>query len=130
MTYIYKAELYCDDCGKRIREELDALVGTPEDVKNEDAYDSDDYPEYIGKSDESDTPNHCGSHKLCLDPVVLFDPVNKVEFKVGKLLTTVLTADGIDYVRKHIEDEGEYDSPYFSPVVAHWREVYKDQIGK
>ena len=96
--YIYQADCFCDDCGKVIRVHLNAQGKKPKNVEDERSYDSDVYPKYAGPDDdhgESDTPCHCGKGENCLNAE------NIPGFgKVGKLLGTNLTQEGVNYVRE------------------------------
>lgn len=60
-AYVYQAALYCEECGAKIRAELDASGKRPEDPEDEPSYDSDDYPKgpYPDGGGEADTPQHC-----------------------------------------------------------------------
>ena len=60
-VYIYRAALYCADCGEEIRAGLVALGKAPEDPDNERTYDSGDYPKgpFGDGGGEADTPSHC-----------------------------------------------------------------------
>jgi hypothetical protein len=84
MAYIYQADVYCDDCGAAICDELDAKGEAPENTDDEYSYDSDDYPKEADDNDEADTPQHCGH---CHKPF-------------GNPLTTY----GVNYVLEHIKE--------------------------
>lgn len=113
MAYIYCADLYCDSCGKDIMARLDKEGKTPENPDDERSFDSDDYPKYVGDPGESDSPSHCGSHADCLEAEVL--PSGD---KIGCLLSTELTQDGVEYVREAIKDGGE--------VAEFWANAFSD----
>jgi len=102
MPYIYQADLYCDSCGEDIRKRLDEEGKTPENLNDEHTYDSDNYPKYVYEIGESDSPSHCGSHADCLEAETL-----PSRDKIGALLSTDLTTDGVLYVREAIEEGGE-----------------------
>lgn len=109
MPYAYCAEMYCDDCGRRIIADLKR-----DDV--EDTGDTEDYPQW-GSSEESvDCPQHCANQGDCVDPVELTPGL-----KVGKLLDNPLTEEGVRYVREVIED-GE------GLCVELWAEAFADQL--
>ena len=74
----------------------------PENPDDETTYDSGEWPKFMPENEESDTPQHCGSHGDCLEADVL--PSGR---KVGKLLSRSLTADGEQYVKEYIEEGGE-----------------------
>ena len=58
MGYIFKADVYCDECGEAIRSSLADVA--PEDKLDHHSYDSDDYPKDADvEHDEADCPQHC-----------------------------------------------------------------------
>ena len=84
--YIYNADLYCDDCGMAIKNELDA-----QGVEN--TGDSGDYPQYAdAEYSETDCPGHCGSGADCINAET-YDGRN-----VGAHLDQPLTSNGMDYI--------------------------------
>jgi hypothetical protein len=92
-VYIYAADLWCEECGAKICEDLSAKGEAPEDPEDESSYDSDDYPKGPTDEGESDTPSHCAG--------------------CGCFLESLLTSDGARYVREAIERaivEGRADS--------------------
>jgi hypothetical protein len=85
MGYIYKADVYCDDCGNAIRAELKAEGKAPEDELDHYSYDSDDYPKDADvENDESDCPQHCAG--------------------CGEFLHNPLTSDGYEYVQEKLNE--------------------------
>jgi len=77
----------------------------------ESDYDSGDYPKGCGDDEESDCPQHCGSHEDCLDPTLLSDGS-----KVGHCFGNSLTSDGEAYVKEAVREGGL--------VSDLWKEVY------
>ena len=59
--YIYRADVWCDDCGRAICERLTEEGKAPADATDECTFDSDDYPKLGLDSDEGDTPQHCAA---------------------------------------------------------------------
>jgi len=59
LVYVYAADLLCEDCGKKCREELTAEGKAPEDPDDEVSYDSDDFPKGPTEEGSSDSPSHC-----------------------------------------------------------------------
>lgn len=85
MGYIYQADVYCDDCGNAIREQLKATA--PEDALDHSSYDSDDYPKDADvEHDESDCPEHCA--------------------KCNKFFHNPLTVAGYQYVQEKLNETG------------------------
>ena len=115
MPYIYQADLYCDDCGRHIRDTLDEQGKRPADAGDHSSFDSDEYPKYVANVGESDCPDHCGSHEHCLNARTL--PSGQ---KIGVLLHTDLTTAGVEYVREAIEEGGE--------VAEFWAEEFSDYL--
>lgn len=111
MAYIYQADLWCDSCGRAICERLDKEGKTPDNPADERSYDSDDYPKYVGDPGESDCPDHCASLETCLEAETLPSGT-----KIGALLGTDLTSEGVEYVKEAIQRGGE--------VAEFWREQF------
>ena len=101
MSFIYQADIYCNACGRAIRERLDHAGKAPADPSDEGSYDSDDYPKRAGDDEESDTPQHCAAGEKCLNAVEL-PSGRKVGFLFGEL-----TLDGIRYVKEAAEERTE-----------------------
>jgi hypothetical protein len=59
LIYSYAADLLCEDCGRKCREELTAAGKAPEDPYDESSYDSDDFPKGPTEEGESDAPSYC-----------------------------------------------------------------------
>ena len=66
-AYIYKADLYCEDCAEKIWEDLE--VGKLDDLNPKFNGDNAIYPSgpYPNGGGEADTPQHCGSCGLFLE---------------------------------------------------------------
>lgn len=82
--YIYQADLYCEDCGVAICDDLDQKGLTPKDPDDQYSYDSDEYPKECCDSCESDMPDNCAA---CHRP-----------------FNNTLTTDGIQYVINAIKE--------------------------
>ena len=95
LTYIYRADLYCDDCAKQIK----ASLGFSHEGQSEHTFDSGDYPKGPYPAGESDTPDHCGN--------------------CGVFLENSLTGDGERYVLDAIR--AGTGNP---EVLATWKEFY------
>ena len=115
MPYIYQADCWCDSCGESIRNRLleSATDQERNDWQDERAYDSDDFPKYMGDDGESDNPQHCGSGPDCLEYVELPDGR-----RIGSLLSTSLTSEGVNYVLERVAGDPD------SPVCQFWREQF------
>ncbi len=125
MAGIYCADIYCDDCTDDIKRRIAReLWNSPvprigpdgEDYSDCDSehqlcncllgmdqrdYDSGDYPKDCSDDEESDCPEHCGSHEDCINAGELADG-----FKYGYCFGNSLTTDGEDYVKEAVR-EGE-----------------------
>jgi len=114
-AYIYCADIYCEDCGEKIREDIDREGLAPADPDDETSYDSDEYPKgpYPDGGGEADCPQHCGSGENCINAIELSDG-----HKIGAFLENPLTSDGVKYVQEAIQNGGE--------VAALWAEWYRD----
>ena len=107
-VYIFNAELWCDDCGRRIAAEITAEGNAPECPSDEHTYDSDDFPKYSDEDNEyTDSPNHCASGAECPNAEIIDGE------RYGCLLRETLTPDGERYVS---EAEG--------PVAEFWRSEF------
>ena len=102
MPFIYQADLWCNSCGRAIRKRLRRERKAPADPRDEYSYDSDEFPKYASDSGEADCPQHCGAGEDCLEAVEL--PTGR---KVGALLSTDLTEEGVRYVEETIAQGGE-----------------------
>lgn len=94
-TYIFQADIYCDDCGRDIQAGLEKAV--PLDERD----DSDRYPQgpYGDGGGEADCPQHCGACR--------------------RFLENPLTGDGEEYVRTKLAmGDGNQD------VLNEWRAYY------
>ena len=120
MAGIYCADIYCDDCIKKIKDDIafelwDGVIATmPDgstptgyttydelwdylDSMDEHTYDSDSYPKYCLDNEVSDTPQHCGSGADCLNysDTVYGD-------RCGHFFGNNLTSEGEDYVKDEV----------------------------
>ena len=111
MAYIYNADIYCDDCGKSIRQRIDAEGHAPAYPDDGYSYDSDEYPKYVDGSSEADYPQHCGSMGDCINAYEFEDG-----FKIGAWLKNDLTSEGEDYVKDAVREGGD--------VAELWAEYY------
>ena len=119
MAAIYAAEIYCDDCADLIRQQIkDKLIArgmTEEEIADkfcdERDYDSEEYPKWVDDDDERDSPQHCGSCEECVNGEMM-----PSGHKIGCLIGTNLTSDGIQYVKDKVAEGGE--------VADFWRERF------
>lgn len=122
MAVIYCADIYCDACGDDIkrriardlwnnRDDFDGLIAIEacrcvEDIElaldemDERSYDSNEYPKWCSDDEESDCPQHCGSHGNCLDPYVDTDGE-----KYGHFFGNDLTTEGYEYVVNTVRED-------------------------
>lgn len=116
-AYIYCADVFCEDCGEKIRQALDYEGLAPADPEDEYSYDSDDYPKgpYPDGGGEADCPQHCGAGADCLNAIELSDGT-----KIGAWLENDLTSEGAEYVRQAVQEGGE--------VAALWAKWYADSL--
>lgn len=126
-VYMYQAALYCDACGEKIREDLDAKGLAPEDPDDEYSYDSDEYPKgpFPDGGGESDSPEHCDSHEHCLQAEELFWNGKSVG-KVGAFLENDLTSDGVKYLAELVSQHGRKASDYQKALYKFWIDYYKN----
>jgi len=143
MAAIYAADVWCDDCADAIRSDIAKELfdnlgrdGLPDGADIEDGfesvadlddylrhmderyYDSDAYPKWCSDDDESDCPEHCGSHDGCLNAVELSDG-SEVSYCFGNSLTS----DGADYVVNAVNEDRL--AGYTDSVACElWADVY------
>lgn len=113
MAAIYQAEIWCDCCAELIRERLDEIGTGDIDTTDEASYDSDEYPKHADDDEEADSPQHCAAGEECVSAVEL--PSGQ---KIGCLIGTSLTSDGVEYVRQAVAEGGE--------VAGFWAEEFAD----
>lgn len=115
LVYIYAADIYCEDCGKAIRERIINEGRAPVDPNDEYSYDSDKYPKgpFSDGGGEADCPQHCEAGPECLNAIELIDGS-----KIGAWLENELTIVGVENLRNVIRQGGE--------VVEMWADFYRD----
>lgn len=101
MAFIYRADIWCHDCGLALCERLTREGKAPSDPNDESTYDSDDFPKPASDDDECDCPQHCAAGSDCVNAVTL-----PSGHKIGALIGG-LTAAGIEYVQEEIVAGGE-----------------------
>ena len=121
MAYIYKADVWCDDCGAAICKRLKREGKAPANPDDEWTFDSDDYPKRAGDDDESDSPQHCAAGEHCVNAITL--PSGG---KVG-LLFGELTQEGVSYVKEAIEEATGDSCAWAKEVVGLWQQHYRDR---
>jgi len=117
-VYIYQADIYCEDCGKAICEDLKKSGEVPEDL---DCYDSSEYPKgpYSDGGGEADSPQHCGCCEECINAIEIGG------IKIGCWLENDLTEEGIRYVKDLVEEAIE-QGQYEGSVVEFWFNEYSN----
>jgi hypothetical protein len=110
--YVYMADVYCADCGRAKRKLILEEGNAPADWRDERTYDSDEFPKGPYRDEESDSPQHCGAGRDCLNALVLSDGI-----KVGAFLENPLTTEGERYVRELHRDSR-------SEVTQLWMDFY------
>ncbi len=93
--FIYKGDIYCEDCGRAIRRAINKEGGKPAGFPDESTYESDEYPKGPYPQEESDGPDHCGACHAFLENPLTSDGVRYLRdaIKNGKGLCTELWAD-------------------------------------
>ncbi len=92
MSYIYQADIYCDDCGNEIKRQCMQHERRTRDILSR--RDSEQWPQEVIGSNESDCPQHCGAGSSCPNFIRLEDGT-----KVGMFLENELTQEGYEYIR-------------------------------
>lgn len=88
-AYLYRAALYCSNCGDQIIKRLKEEGKAPADPDDEYSFDSDNYPKgpFSNGGGEADSPQHCDGCQVFLE--------------------NPLTGDGLDYVISAIRQAGD-----------------------
>jgi hypothetical protein len=115
ILYMYQASLYCEDCGKKLRADLDKQGKTPADP-DERTYDSDEYPKEC-LAGESDSVSFCEGGADCEDAITL-----KSGHKIGCWLEEDLTDEGVKSLQAAL---GSKD---LDPVLRHAYEEIADSL--
>jgi hypothetical protein len=117
-VYIYAADIYCEECGAAIRDQITGEGHAPADIDDETSYDSDEFPKgpYKDGGGKADCPQHCGCGAECVNAMTLDD-----DTKVGAWLENPLTTTGAEYVRDAYRKGGE--------VAAAWSVWYAEEFG-
>lgn len=99
--YLTEADLVCEDCGRRIREELTAAGKAPANPDDETTYDSMDFPKgpYPANYDAADCPQHCGMGEHCVNAFL-----GPGGLYLGIFLENPLTSEGLEYVEQACKD--------------------------
>ena len=108
-SYIYRADLYCEECALRIAKRLDEEGKKPANPMDEHSYDSDEYPKGPFFGEESDSPDHCGG--------------------CGKFLENQLTQDGYRYLKEMVS-EAEAEGRGNEPHILEWKAFYPEAFGE
>jgi hypothetical protein len=115
MAAIFQADIWCDDCAEKIKDDayagrFDHQRGMSRDdwevehgFDDERNYDSDEYPKWCDDEAESDCPQHCAG--------------------CSEFLGNDLTADGIEYVKDAVREDIE-SGRTDSIAVTEWMPFY------
>lgn len=99
ILYMFKAALYCESCGKKLRADLDKQGKTPADPEDERMYDSDNYPKEC-LAGESDSVSFCESGEDCEGAITL-----KSGHKIGTWLEEDLTDEGVKRLQESLSSK-------------------------
>ena len=103
MGSIYCADMWCDECTEKIKEDHARDGFVPNDPDDQHTYDSDEYPKDCDVTGESDCPQHCAGCQVFLE--------------------NELTCDGADYVRQAVTDDIEMGH-HNSVALTEWMPYY------
>jgi hypothetical protein len=117
MAYIYQADTWCDDCGKRMMGDLTRRGKAPVEPEDESSYDSDDFPKfYDAENEESDGPENCASGNCAGE--------------YGTFLQNPLTQDGYKYVQKMLNEHGKILPEHAAEWADHYQfEYFENRSG-
>ncbi len=107
MAYTYQADVWCDVCGEKIREELTEAGKAPKSPEDEWTYDSDEYPKwYDAENEQSDSPENCADGHCA--------------GKYGTFLQNQLTSEGYRYLKGMLDEHGDTLPDY----AREWADYY------
>ena len=112
MPYTYAADVWCDDCGKKImsRIAMENPKAVPEDVEDESSYDSREWPkDYDPEQESSDSPQNCADGECGGQYWVR----NKL-LSYGKFLEGRLTAEGYKNLKEMLDEYRPGTIPEFA----------------
>jgi len=123
-AFVYRAALYCEDCGNAIRRDLTAEGKAPANIADEVTYESDAFPKgpYSYGGGEADTPQHCENCGAFLANPLTGYGSNYVHEAAAQFAT-----DGADQSWDEIARVAEASEDGFKgngPVVAQWIRFY------
>lgn len=119
MPYVYQADVWCDDCGKKIMSQIamENPKAVPEDVDDESSYDSGEWPkEYDPEAESSDSPQNCADGECGGQYWVGYKLLS-----YGKFLGGMLTAEGYKNLKEMLD---EYRPGAIPEYAKEWAEFY------
>lgn len=118
LIYTYKAALWCEPCGEKIRADLTAKGDAPEDPADVNSYDSDDFPKGPEKEGESDYPSHCDGCGLFLESALTGEGEDYVINAVHE------AEDNIDDMTPNTPETPATDQCAYSVALTVWKPFY------
>jgi hypothetical protein len=104
MAYIYQADVWCDDCGEKIKAAIarDNPDLVPRDPADESAFDSDAYPKYYDADAEDSGPQNCAG---CGEQLRARSPLSTSNRpRLPRSTKTIMTDQQVDEI-KAVEEE-------------------------
>jgi hypothetical protein len=131
--YVYQADTWCDSCGRKIADELEAEGNAPAEPDDERTYDSDEYPKHAAE-EPTDGPDHCAAREDCLEAIELADygleagaELYGAEVrKIGAPTNDGLTEHGAGYLAELLAEADP--TPYQRALYRYWRELYAEEL--
>lgn len=123
--YMYCAELFCDECGLQLIQDLEESFT----LNNGD---SDTFPQPATDNQEADYPLHCASFENCKDPIDLtqygLHPIARLHGSevrlIGCILSDQLTDEGVRFLKEILSTPESTKTPYQKALHACWTETY------
>lgn len=124
-VYMFQGALYCKDCGQSIQKEIQEEGKAPMDEKDEESFDSDDFPKgpFEDGGGEADGPHHCDNLARCLNAIEL--PCGS---KIGAWLGNDLTNEGARWLSDSIKSSLFRDDEFVRQINRLWRLKYEDSV--
>jgi hypothetical protein len=120
-VYLYAADLFCEDCGDKIKASLAAQA----DPDNESTWDSDEYPKgpYAEGGGEADSPQHCDDCGVFLENPLTNDGARYVVEQCEAYISGDDAGLGGEYVSCMVSDRAEMDG---AKILAQWARFYPE----
>jgi hypothetical protein len=118
MPYIYQADVWCDECTRQIKADIERChpEQVPEDKSDDSTWDSDEWPKEFDDEQATDGPVNCAAGYKCGVWWVGLEE----QRGYGLFINTPLTAEGYRYLKKMLNTHGKRLPDY----AKEWAKAY------